>query len=177
MSFTAAKARISRIIDNLSKQRESNALQYCEELISLVNERLEKKGVDSDGQKFPLYSKNNLAYKTALKVIQQSNRPSAAKSLKHGETSYEDIRKLLGLPIDKRTHVLTANMLKSIRPTVIENTSEKTVIEIKSASQENQLKLNQNSFRMKTNLLAPNKNEIEFLEAVNKERLNAAIIS
>ncbi len=68
-------------------------------------------------------------------------------------------------------------MLKSIRPTVIENTSEKTVVEIKSASQENQLKLNQNSFNMKTNLLSPNKNEIDFLEAVNKERINNAIIS
>ncbi len=177
MSFTFAKVRIARIIDNLSQQRQENALQYCEEYISLLRERLEKKGEGSDGQKFPLYSKNNLAYKTALKVIESSNRPSAAKNLKQGETSYEDIRKLLGLPIDRRTHVFTANMLKSIRPTVIENTPEKTVIEIKSASQENQLKLNANSFNMKTNLLAPNKNEVEFLESVNKERLNNAIIS
>ncbi len=177
MNFTAAKVRIARIIDNLSKQRQENALQYCDELISLVNERLEKKGEGSDGQKFPLYSKNKLAYRTALKVIQKSNRPSAGKNLKKDQTSYEDIRKLLGLPIDRRTHVFTANMLKSIRPTVIENTSEKTVVEIKSASQENQLKLNQNSFNMKTNLLSPNKNEIDFLEAVNKERINNAIIS
>ncbi len=54
MNFTAAKVRIARIIDNLSKQRQENALQYCDELISLVNERLEKKGEGPDGKKFPL---------------------------------------------------------------------------------------------------------------------------
>lgn len=175
MSITSVKVRLARIIDNLNKDRQRNALIYSNELITLVNDRLENKGEGSEGQKFPGYSENNLSYQKALNVIKKSNRPSAAKNLKKGETSYKDIRKVLGLPVDRRTHVFKGEMLKSIEPYVIDNTETSTTIEIRPKDRENQLKLNQNSFNMKTNLLSPNQKEIEFLELANRERIKSAI--
>lgn len=175
MSFTTVKIKLARVIDNLNKERAKNAAIYGEELIALVNDRLESKGEGSDGEKFPLYSKKPLSMANAIKVIQQSNRPSAAKNLKPGQTSYDDIRKVLGLPTDRRTHVFTGDMLKSISAYITENSESVTVVEIRPKDSENQLKLNSNSFRMFTNLLSPNDKEVEFLNEVNRQRLNSAI--
>ena len=171
ITITALKIKIANAIKTLSETREKNALIYGNELIALINDRLESKGINKDGTKFPLYSENNLRWETAVKVILNSNRPSAAKSIKPGETSYKDLRKLIGLPVDRRTHVFTGNMLKSIRPEIIKNDETITVVEIKSSSKELQDRLNKNSIRMKTNLLAPTKDEIIFLNEANRQRI------
>jgi len=169
MSITTLKVKFARIVDDLTKNRQQNALNYAGDLIALVNERLINEGVDANGKKFPLYSTNNLGLKTALDVISKSNRPSA--KLKGDDTSYNAIRKTLGLPTDKRTHVLKGDMLKSIDAKVQESNKYLTIIEIKSKDVENQRKLNENSARMKINLLRANKKEKELIDQANQERL------
>jgi hypothetical protein len=169
MSITTLKVKFARIIDDLTKNRQQNALNYAGDLIALVNDRLINEGVDANGKKFPLYSENNLGLKTALQVIAKSNKPSA--KLKGSNTSYKAIRATLGLPVDKRTHVFTGDMLKSIDAKVEESNKYLTIIEIKSKDEANQQKLNKNSAQMKTNLLRANKKEKALIDQANQERL------
>ena len=50
-----------------------------------------------------------------------------------------------------------------------------TIVEIKSKDQVNQKKLNENSLRMKINLLRANKKERAIIDAANQERLQNLI--
>lgn len=170
MSITTLKVKFARIVDDLTKNRQQNALNFAGDLIQYVNDRLINEGVDANGRKFPLYSENNLGLKTALDVISKSNR-SSAKIKKGGETSYRAIRQIVGLPVDKRTHNFTGAMLESIRPIVQESNKYLTIIEISSKDAPNQKKLNENSARMKINLLRANKKEAAIVDADNQERL------
>ena len=174
MSITSLKVKFARIVDTLVKERKINALNFAGDLIGLVNFRLEKQGEDANGKKFPLYSENNLGLKTALDVIAKSNR-SSAKIKKGGETSYRAIRQIVGLPTDKRTHVFTGDMLKSIDANVTESNKYLTIVEIKSKDEVNQKKLVENSVRMKINLLRANKKEREIIDAANQTRLQNLI--
>jgi hypothetical protein len=173
LSISNLKVKFARIVDTLVKEREINALNFAGDLIALVNNRLINQGEDANGKKFPLYSENNLGLKTALYAISRSNKPSA--KLKKGETSYKDIREILGLPTDKRTHVFTGDMLKSIDATVTESNKYLTIVEIKSKDEVNQKKLVENSVRMKINLLRANKKEREIIDAANQTRLQNLI--
>lgn len=176
VTITGLKIKIANAIKEIAETREKNALIYANELIALVNDRLESKGIDSDGVKFPGYSDRPLAWDKAVNVILNSNRPSAAKSIKPGKISYKELRKLIGLPTDRRTHVFTGNMLKSIRPEIVKNDQSITIVEIKSSSKELQERLNKNSERMKTNLLSPNDQEVEFLKESNRQRIQNIFI-
>lgn len=169
MSITTLKVKFARIVDDLTKNRQQNALNFAVDLIQYVNDRLINEGVDANGRKFPLYSENNLGLKTALDVIAKSNKPSA--KLKGDDTSYNAIRATLGLPIDKRTHVLKGDMLKSIDAIVAESNKYLTIVEMKSKDAPNQKKLNENSARMKINILRANKQEAAIVDAANQERL------
>lgn len=169
MSILSLKLKFARIVDDLTKNRQQNALNFAGELIALVNDRLINEGVDANGKKFPLYSENNLGLKTALDVIAKSNKPGA--KLKPGQTSYKDIKIALGQPIDKRTHVNKGDMLKSIDAIVAESNKYLTIVEMKSKDAHNQKKLNENSARMKINLLRANKKEAAIIDASNQERL------
>jgi len=119
MSILNLKLKFARIIDDLTKNRQQNAVNFANDLVLYVSDRLQNEGVDANGKKFPLYSTNNLGLKTALEVIAKSNKPGA--KLKGSDTSYKAIRATLGLPVDKRTHVFTGDMLKSIDAKVQES--------------------------------------------------------
>ena len=77
MSITTLKVKFARIVDDLTKNRQQNALNFAADLIDSVNDRLINEGVDANGRKFPLYSENNLGLKTALAVIAKSNKPGS----------------------------------------------------------------------------------------------------
>lgn len=173
MSITLLKARFLRIVNEITEQREKLALTYASDLTSLITDRLLNEGVSADGKKFPLYSENNLALATAQAIVKKSNRPSA--KVKAGETSYKDIRKLLGLPTDKRTHSFTNDMIKSIRPIVTDNNKYLTVVEISCNDAPNQKKLNENSKRMGTNLLRANQKEKDLIDSLNQKRIQNII--
>lgn len=168
MSILSLKIKFARIVDDLTKNRQQNALNYAGDLIALVNDRLINEGVDANGRKFPLYSDTNLGTLTPF-ITSASNAPKKGSKLKSG--SYAQIRKALGLPIDKRTHSFKGDMLKSIRPIVQESNKYLTIVEISSKDAKNQKILFYNSARMKINLLRANKKEAEIIDASNQERL------
>ena len=173
MSITSLKARLVRIITEIAEQRQDLALTYANDLTALVTDRLLNEGESAEGKKFPLYSENNLGVKIAEALVKKSNKPSA--KIKAGETSYKDIRKLLGLPTDKRTHSFTNDMIKSIRPIVVENNKYLTIVEISAKDAPNQKKLNENSRKMGTNLLRANPKERELIEKLNQKRVQNII--
>jgi len=173
MSITTLKVRLQRIVNDLTEQRQNLALKYASDLTAKITDRLLNDGESAEGKKFPLYSENNLALATAQALVKNSNKPSA--KLKAGQTSYKDIRKLLGLPTDKRTHSFTNDMIKSIRPIVEENNKYLTIVEISSKDLENQKKLNQNSKRMGTNLLRANQKEKDLIDLLNSQRIQSII--
>jgi hypothetical protein len=168
MSITTLKTKFARIVDDLTKNREKYALNYAGDLIALVNDRLINEGIDANGKKFPLYSDTNLGTLTPF-ITSKSNAPKKGSKVKSG--SYTQIRKALGLPIDKRTHSFNGEMLKSIDAKVEESNKYLTIIEIKSKDAFNQKKLLYNSNRMKINLLLASKKEKAIIDQANKERL------
>ena len=173
MSITSLKARFARIVTEISEQRQELSLIYASDLTALVTDRLLNEGENADGKKFPLYSEKQLGVKVAQAIVNSSNRSSA--KLKKGETSYKEIRKLLGLPTDKRTHSFTNDMIKSIRPIVVDNNKYLTIVEISASDAPNQKKLNENSRKMKTNLLRANPKERELIEKLNQKRVQNII--
>ena len=168
MSITTLKVKFARIVDDLTKNRQQNALNFAGDLIALVNDRLINEGVDANGKKFPLYSDTNLGTLTPF-ITKVSNAPKKGSKLKSG--SYSQIRNALGLPIDKRTHSFTGDMLKSLRPIVEESNKYLIIIQIGSKDDKNQKKINYNSNRMKINLLRANKKEAAIVDVANQERL------
>lgn len=173
MSITLLKSRFARIVNEITEQREKSAEIFAAELTSQITDRLLNEGEDSTGKKFPLYSEKQLGVKVAEALVKTSNRSSA--KLKKGQTSYKDIRKLLGLPTDKRTHSFTNDMIKSIRPIVTDNNKYLTVVEISSKDAPNQKKLNENSKRMGTNLLRANQKEKDLIDSLNQKRIQNII--
>jgi len=174
MSITGLKFNLANIVKQLNEGRQESALIFASDMIANVNDRLLNKGENSEGVKFPLYSETQLGEFISTANIYNSNKPSAIKKRKK-DTSYKATRILAGLPVDKRTHSFTGAMLQSIRPVVVENNTERTIVEIKSSNPELQKILNYNSNRMKTNLMEPSKEEIELITDANQERLNRII--
>ena len=172
MSITSLKARFARIVTEISEQRQELSLIYASDLTALVTDRLLNEGESAEGKKFPLYSEIDLG-SLAKRVVQASNKPSA--KTKKGAGSYKEIRKKLGLPIDKRTHSFTGDMIKSVRPIVEKNDKYVTVIKISADNEFAQNKINWNSNKMKTNLLRANPKERELIEKLNQKRVQNII--
>ena len=133
--------------EELAENRQKEARLICADMFALVANRLQNEGIDSKGRKFKLYSGD-----------------------------YAAKRKSLGLPIDKRTHTFTSEMLKSTRPIVVEHTLTKTVVEIRANDRKNQDKINANSGIVKINILSSNEEERALLEELNLERIQRILL-
>jgi hypothetical protein len=133
--------------EEIAANREKEALVITLDMIQLVTSRLQNKGIDKDGNKFKLYS-----------------------------GKYAAKRKAFGLPIDKRTHTFSGDMFKSIRPIVVSHSLTRTVVEIRANDRKNQDKINENSKIVGKNILSLNQEEKNFLEELNLERLQNALL-
>jgi len=172
MSITTLKVRIQRIVNDLTEQRQKSAEKFAAELTAKITDRLLNEGESAEGKKFPLYSEKDLG-SLAKRVIEVSNKPSA--KTKKGAGSYKEIRKKLGLPVDKRTHSFTGDMIKSVRQIVEESDQYKTVIKISASNDFDQNKINWNSNKMKTNLLRANQKEKDLIDLLNSQRIQSII--
>lgn len=139
--------KYSSKIEELAANRQKEALIISKDLYALVARRLQNQGIDSKGNKFKLYS-----------------------------AAYKAKRKALGLPVDKRTHTFTGDMLKSTRPIVVEHTLERTVVEIRANDTENQKKLNYTSSIVDTNILSLSDEERDLLKELNLERVQKVMV-
>lgn len=128
--------------EELAANRQKQALIISKDMYALVARRLQNEGIDSKGNKFKLYS-----------------------------VKYKARRHALGLPVDKRTHTFSGEMLKSTRPIIVEHTLTRTVVEIRADDNENQNKINANSRIVKVNILALDEEEKNLLEELNLERV------
>jgi hypothetical protein len=169
MSFINLKRRLSDQIKDLRENRERDGLNIAGELTGLIIDRLVNDGISGDNNKFPLYSERPLN-PTKFK---DGNRAGAADKFRKSDLikSYKNWRQFNGLPVDRRTHNFTGDMLKSIRPEVLSNSGDILVIEIKARDPENAKKLEQNSERMGISLLKSTSDEKEFVNDANRLRL------
>lgn len=140
--------RIKAAIDEITISREKNIIIYLSDLIGLINIRLINKGEDSEGIKFPAYSKIG----------------------KDG--GYKELRRLAGLRVDIRTHSFKGDMLKSLDGYITSNEENITAGEIRSKDNDNQKKLEANSSIVGRNIILANKDEREMVSASNKERIS-----
>lgn len=131
------------ILVKMAAEREVKALEISQDISALVKNRLQNEGIGPDGNKFKLYS-----------------------------AGYAAKRKALGLPVDKRTHTFTGDMLKSTRPIVVESNDTRTVVEISASDRDNQDKINENSRIVKTNILSLTEEEKNLVEELNQERID-----
>lgn len=165
------KEYVVRLVLNIDEATEKYTQVMAQDTIALVTDRLVNDGVGADGIKFPLYSENKLKDKTSKKTISKSNRPNAKPK---GASSYKEIRQLLGLPVDKRTHSFSGAMLRSVGYDVIKGQNVTTIV-IQSKNKEYQKILNVNSGRMKINLLALTDDEADIVVESYNEMIKYAI--
>lgn len=135
--------KYEKILVQMASEREVAAMQISKDMLALIQMRLQNEGIDANGQKFKLYS-----------------------------SGYAAKRKALGLPIDKRTHTFTGDMLKSTRPIVVENNYTRTVVELSASDTDNQNKINENSRIVGINILKLTEDENNLLDELNLERIN-----
>jgi hypothetical protein len=173
MTFSEYKEQLKQKVQQMQEDRQKFSMITAMDLTALIADRLTNDGVDGNNNKFPDYSK--FAIPTYYFNQQRTNRSGAYDSFKEKVkkgtvSSYENWRKHNGLPVDRRTHVFTGDMLKSLRPEIIEDSRTKTVVEIKSRKKDLQDRLNWNSSRMGVSLLLPTSDEADFVEQLNNDR-------
>lgn len=131
--FTNAKEVILRLKLSVIEARQKTALITALDLIALVKLRIQTEGRDANNQSFVPYT-----------------LPYAKDRQNFGaQTGFVDFTR-------------TGRMWASIRPEIIEDTIEKTVVEIKSRTAEGQAKLN-GQFKKRGNILLPTNEEIEII--------------
>jgi len=180
MTFSEYKNELKGKIETMIAERQKFALIASGDLVAMIADRLTNDGVDADKNKFPSYSENELPlfYFKGQKTNRSGAYDSFEKKVRKGlVSSYKNWREHNGLPTDKRTHVFTADMIKSIRPEVIEDTDVRTVVEIKSRKDDLQKRLNWNSNRMGISLIKPTEDEKLFVEELNTERFRKILFT
>ena len=167
------------IIKEITDERLNLSLIMASDTFQLVAERIQETGTGADGVKFPLYSKNLMPYwlinpsdfNGSAKIAKF--KKDAAKGKNNG--SYDALRKVYGVPTDKRTLTLDGDMFKSIVPTVESHTKTKTVVVLRAKDKTNQNKVNWNSNQLGINILSWSKEEDEFMGLLNKKRIEKLI--
>lgn len=169
MTIFEFKTKIANGLKDFIENREKDALIISNDYTALIIDRLINEGVGSDNQKFPLYSQREIP----SNYFADGNRAGAAKRFAKTDQpkTYENWRKFNGLPIDKRTHSFTGDMLKSVRPIVVDRNDNEIVVDIQPNDSENKDKIRWNSSRLNTNLLAPTFDEIQFVDDANEQRI------
>lgn len=163
--------KYSKILSELPKERERIALQVANEAKALAASRIQNTGIDSEGNKMPLYSKKPLP----LYYFNNSNNQSAVDKFKKDVKakkaipSYEVFRKYHGMPTDKRTTTFTGDMWKDIFVEVTNQTLDITEVTIRARSDENQKKVNYNSKTAKANILAISDEEEKLINQSHAE--------
>lgn len=124
----------------LASERAENCLRLSLNLKALVQLRIQRTGTNSDGVPFSPYS------------------PDYAKK-----------REKEGYQTSIRDYTVTGAMWASITPTIVRQLEGTTIVVIKAATNENQVKLNAALVKPKENpsgnLLVPNQKESDFLAA------------
>jgi hypothetical protein len=178
MTFSEYSQNIKERITILQNERQQFAMIAAMDLTALIADRLTNDGVDGNNSSFPGYSENPipLYYFGQQKTNRSGAFDSFKKKVKQGVVpSYKNWRQHNGLPTNKRTHVFTGDMLKSLRPEVIEDSPYKTVVEIKSRKNDLQERLNHNSARMGISLLKPTSDEQMFIQELNENRIRKVL--
>lgn len=180
-------AKYKKAVTELNANRELFALQVAKDAHALTANRIQNKGVNAEGQKMKAYSKNLMPfwflnpsdYPSQAKITKfkkdASKETAKAKKEKRDpdpdKVSYYGLRKAYGLPVDKRTLTFTERMFSSIVQEVEKSTETSTTVIIKANNDTEQAKINFNSAREKTNILALDKNEKQMVEEANRQRV------
>lgn len=170
---TAYEAKIRA----LEESRKTNALVIAGDMVALVINRVQNKGIGADGEKFEKYSTNPLP----LFFFKDGNSKSKSDKFKadvkkkKAEPNYETYRRYLGLPTDKRTLTVTGDMFRKVRQEIIEHNQFVTIVEIRGGDAFSQNKVNWNSNDLGGSILRPNKQELAMVERANKERIRKVL--
>lgn len=125
----------------LEKTREERTRVIVHNALDAISSRVINRGVDSEGNSFPPYSKNPLPTfffltgKLGKKKTTRSDENKAVKDFvkQYGrQTSYENWREFHGLPTDKKNFSFTNEMWKSTIVSLIQDGPEETVWGISS---------------------------------------------
>lgn len=133
------KEEIRRVKISLVSQRADVLLKVASDVLALTKRRVQQTGINSDGDSFEGYT-----------------------------TPYSKVRKKKGLQIQRVDFTDTGRMWTSIRPELIENTQERTVIEVKPSTQAEQDKLN-GQFKKRGNILLPSAEELRIAQEIAEE--------
>lgn len=163
-AFKNIANRLTKLANEVIQDRDNHLLSLGFDGVALISQRVQRKGVKATGQKFKTpYSRRPLrGYYFPDKFVKyaQSNNVTL---------SYEEYRKYLGLPIDKRNLTLTGRMFASIKPVLTKTTLEQGEVTIAAGDSENQRLVDLNSAREKVNILALSEKEREFLAGRTKK--------
>ena len=163
-AFKNISDRLTKLANEVITDRDNHLLSLGFDAVALISQRVQRKGVKSTGQKFKTpYSRRPLkGYYFPEKFVKYAQKNAIP-------LSYENYRKFLGLPIDKRNLTLTGKMFASIKPALTKTTLEQGEVTIAAGDSENQKLVDVNSAREKVNILALSEKEREFLAGRTKK--------
>lgn len=164
-----------RIVSELPETRQKLALIMAKDAHALTADRIQNSGINARGEKMPLYSQNplNLGFINPIEFNAPTKIIKFKKDAQKGKNngSYAALRKAYGLPIDKRTLTFDGDMFASIIQEVDEHDENKTIVSIRSSDRANQDKVNWNSKRVKSNILAFGDDEKKLISELNSKRI------
>lgn len=135
--------KIQRVKEEMRRNRPAETLVIANDALALIKLRIQTSGESAAGSPYEGYTSIYAKYGRRAKGYQDD---------------YVDFTR-------------TGNMFKSIRPEVIENTVDRTVVEIKARDRESQTKLN-GQFRKRGNILEPSESEIRMVNEANRDRID-----
>ena len=179
--------KYKKAVVELNTNRELFALQVAKDAHALTANRIQNKGINAEGEKLSAYSRKHMPWwflnpsdypsQGKIEKFKKDARTEEAKAKKEkrdpnpDKVSYYGLRKAYGLPVDKKTLTFTERMFSSIVQEVEKSTDTSTTVIIKGNNSTEQAKINFNSAREKTNILALDKNEKEMVSEANRLRI------
>lgn len=141
MNLREFSERLAKITTQLSEERERNAFLISADLAASVKLRIQKTGVNSEGQQFEDYT-----------------------------SVYTKRRRKDGFQARYIDFTRTGRMFASIQPRVTSHTDAKTAVTIKAGNSKEQTKLNGQA-RKRGNILLPTDEEIQQINELNRQRV------
>ena len=180
ISISQAISTFKNATTLLQRTRKQDMLIIAKDTLASVKSRVINQGIRADGARFSPYSTKltkvtNFQNAESRGANDYNNLLKAVTSKKKGVggffVSYKHWREANRLQTNHKDFSFTSRMWKSIRPVVVQNNGNGIIVEIKSNTDDEQKKLNDNSKREGISLLALNKIEELNVRAAYKSRV------
>lgn len=173
MSIDEFVSRLNKTADDIERERPEEVLKLTLDSLALVKRRVINTGKDSGGNNFGKYSKAVVPYWFYYNKETNRNSATAVNQLlqRFGYfASYENWREVNNLQTNFINFSFTNRMWNSLAPSIDHNGEGRTVVVVKSRTDDEEKKVQYQNARF-GDILALNKEERALLTQLNENRI------